>query len=303
MNYIKRLAFIVAILLLLVFLVSLFLPSTIKVEQSILIKAKPELLFKQINTLENVAKWSVWENKEIEVKNSIENQVVELNTDFGYNETKEKLTIIEREQEIELIWEIEPYFGFNPIAKIRGMFADEMLIKNLKNELNSLKSYTENLPQINSSKVSKQFLSEKQWYLSIRDTINQMQMSNIHGKLYSEINSFMDEHHIVSDLAPLVIYHFWSDTLVDIEAGIQVNDSVSITNKRVKLNYIAIGNYVTATHYGVYERIPETYFSINEWMRKNEVQVIGPPWEVYVTDPAIEPNPEKWETQINFPIQ
>ena len=65
MNYIKRLAFIVAILLLLVFLVSLFLPSTIKVEQSILIKAKPELLFKQINTLENVAKWSVWENKEM----------------------------------------------------------------------------------------------------------------------------------------------------------------------------------------------------------------------------------------------
>jgi effector-binding domain-containing protein len=71
----------------------------------------------------------------------------------------------------------------------------------------------------------------------------------------------------------------------------------------VKLNYIPTGSYVSATHYGVYERMPETYFSINEWMRKNEVQVIGPPWEVYITDPALEPNPEKWETQINFPIQ
>jgi AraC family transcriptional regulator len=303
MNYIKRLAFIVAILLLIVFLVSLFLPSTIKVEQSILIKTKPELLFKQINNTENIAKWSVWENKKIEVKKSTENQTVEFNSDFGYNETKEILTIKEHEQEIELTWEVEPYFGFNPIAKIRGMFIDEVLIKNLKGELNSLKNYTENLPQINSSKVSKQFLSEKQWYLSIRDTINQMQMSNIHGKLYSEINGFMDNHNIISDLAPLVIYHYWSDTLVDIEAGIQIKDSIGITDDRVRLSYIAIGNYVTATHYGVYERIPETYFSINEWMRKNEAQVIGPPWEVYVTDPAVEPNPEKWETQINFPIQ
>ncbi|MCB9361706.1 MAG: hypothetical protein H6587_08830 [Flavobacteriales bacterium] len=303
MNYIKRLAFIVAILFLLVFLVSLFLPSTIKIEQSILIKTKPELLFKQINDAEKIAKWSVWKDKKIEVKSSNENQTVEFNTDFGYNETKEKLTIRESKQETELIWEIVPYFGFNPITKIRGMFIEGMLAEHLKEELNNLKSYTENLPQINSSKVSKQFMAEKQWYLSIRDTINQMQMSNIHGKLYSEINGFMDEHNIVSDLAPLVIYHYWSDTLIDIEAGIQIKDSINITNDRVKLNYIGIGSYVTATHYGVYERIPETYFSINEWMRKNKVQVIGPPWEVYITDPAVEPNPEKWETQINFPIQ
>lgn len=303
MNYIKRLAFIVAILSFLVFLVSLFLPSTIKVEQSILMKTKPALLFKQINNEENIAKWSVWENKKNEVKNSVENQTVELSTDIGYNETKEKLTIKEKEKEIELTWEIESYFGFNPIAKIRGMFVEEVLMRNLKEELNSLRNYTENLPQINSSKVSKQFLSKKQWYLSIRDTVDQMQMNNIHGKLFSEINNFMDKSNIISDLAPIVIYHFWSDTLVDIEAGIQVKDSLSITNSRVKLNYIAKGNYVTATHYGVYERIPETYFSINEWMRKNEVQVIGPPWEVYITDPALEPNPEKWETQINFPIQ
>lgn len=303
MNYIKRLALVVAILFFLVFLISLFLPSSIKVEQSILVKAKPELLFKQINSLENIAKWSVWKDKKIEVKNSVSNQVVEFSTDFGYNETKEKITIKELEQAIELTWEIELYFGFNSIAKIRGMFVEEVLLKNLEEELTSLKKYTENLPQINSGIVSKQFLAEKQWYLSIRDTINQMQMSNIHGKLYGEINSFMDENNIVSDLAPIVIYHYWSDTLIDIEAGIQLKDSVKFSNDRVKLNFIATGNYVTATHYGVYERMPETYFSINEWMRKNEVQVVGPPWEVYVTDPALEPNPEKWETQINFPIQ
>jgi len=303
MNYIKRLTFVVAILFLLVFLVSLFLPSSIKVEQSILIKTKPELLLKQLINLENIVKWSVWIDKNYTVGNSETKQVVEYNTDIGDNETKEILSLSELESEVGLNWQIESSFGFNPIAKIRGLFVEDLLMKKLNEELSSLKNYTENLPQINSGKVSKQFLAEKQWYFSIRDTVNQMEMSNIHGKLYAEINEFMDEHNVVSDLAPLVIYHFWSDTIVDVEAGIQIKDSVGVFNERVNLKYIAVGNYVTATHYGVYERIPETYFSINEWMRKNEVQVIGPPWEVYVTDPAIESNPEKWETQINFPIQ
>ncbi|TXB67186.1 hypothetical protein FRY74_03095 [Vicingus serpentipes] len=303
MNYIKRLTFVVAILFLLVFLVSLFLPSSVKVEQSILIKTKPELLLKQLINLENIVKWSVWIDKNYTLGNNETKQAVEYNTDIGDNETKEILSLNELESEVELKWKIESSFGFNPFAKFRGLFVEELLMKNLEEELISLKNYTENLPQINSGKVSKQFLAEKQWYFSIRDTVNQMEMSNIHGKLYAEINEFMDQYNVVSDLAPLVIYHYWSDTIVDIEAGIQLKDSVGVFTDRVNLNYIPVGNYVTATHYGVYERIPETYFSINEWMRKNEVQVIGPPWEVYVTDPAVEANPEKWETQINFPIQ
>lgn len=303
MNYIKRLALIVLLLFFVVFLISLFLPSKIKVERMLVINANSELLIKQFTDIEKLKSWSVWEGKLNQVNEVNPQKSLFINSNFGYGDAIEEWIFKELDKGVELTWILKLDFGFSPIAKIRGMFAEDALIKNMDADLNSLKNYAENLPQINSSKVSKQFLSEKQWYLSIRDTINQMQMSNIHGKLFSEINNFMDENNITSDLAPIVIYHFWSDTLVDIEAGIQIKDSIEDKNSRVKLNYIATGNYVTATHYGVYERIPETYFSINEWMRKNEVQVIGPPWEVYITDPALEPNPEKWQTQINFPIQ
>ncbi|MDF1676334.1 MAG: hypothetical protein P1U44_11510, partial [Vicingaceae bacterium] len=71
----------------------------------------------------------------------------------------------------------------------------------------------------------------------------------------------------------------------------------------VKLNKLDSGNVVTAIHYGSYDRLPETYFGINEWMRKNKVIVIGAPWEMYITDPAKELNSKKWETTINFPIE
>lgn len=303
MNYLKRLVLIFFGLVILTFLISLFIPSTFKVEKSANISTKSELLFKQIEALEKITAWSIWENKIIEVGEIKQNQSVELITDFGYGEAKETLLITDLDEGIRLSWTIELGFGFNPITKMRGLFIDEVINKTLQGELDRLKSHVENLPQINSSKVEKHYISENMWYLSIRDTIDQKQMNNIHGKLYNEINMYMDDKNINSDLPPIVIYHFWSDTLVDIEAGIQINDSVQTEGTRIRLNKIPVGNVVSATHYGSYERLPETYFSINEWMRKNKVEILGPPWEIYVTDPALEPNPEKWETQINFPIK
>ncbi|NCP46619.1 MAG: hypothetical protein GW818_09435, partial [Flavobacteriales bacterium] len=146
-------------------------------------------------------------------------------------------------------------------------------------------------------------IEKNQWFLSIRDTISPIAMNNIYGKNYSEINQYMSQQKFESISVPLVIYHFWSDSIVDIEFGIPINDSITIDNNRIKLDKIKSGNVVTAIHYGPYERLPETYFGINEWMRKNKVVVIGPPWESYITDPTTEPNPEKWQTAIFFPIE
>jgi len=303
MNYLKRLVLIIFGLVVLTFLISLFIPSTCKIEKSININAKSELLFKQIETPEKINVWSVWQDKTIEVRELVPNQSVVLSTNFGYDDTKEVLLITELDNEVQLTWAIELNFGFNPITKMSGLFIDEEVNDILQQELEKLKGHVENLPQINSSKVEKRLISENMWYLSIRDTIDQMQMNNIHGKLYSEINTYMDDNNINSDLPPIVTYHFWSDTLVDIEAGIQIKDSVQTNDARIKLNKLPIGSVVSATHYGSYERLPETYFSINEWMRKNQVEILGPPWEIYITDPGLESNPEKWETQINFPIK
>jgi effector-binding domain-containing protein len=141
------------------------------------------------------------------------------------------------------------------------------------------------------------------FFLSIRDTVNPMEMNNLQGKFFTEINQYMQELDIVSDSLLLVVYHYWSKEKVDIEVGVPVKDVSRKGNKRIKLNKMERTNVVYATHYGPYERLPETYFGINEYIRKNKVVVTGVPWEIYVTDPTSEPNPENWETIIYFPIQ
>lgn len=337
MKFIKRFSIVIIITIICLVIFSFLLPSTVKVERKIFIEASSELVFKQVNELKNWKNWTVWAEKDssiylipsaysspsegvgatfrwkseqdevgegqLKIIKSQPFDAIETILDFGSGDALSYWNFQQKEDLIEVTWGINLDLGFNPISKWFGLFMEDYLAVDIEKGLAKLKKYSENLPRINSGIVTKQFIDKPQWFLSIRDTVDGNEIGLIHSKIFSEIGMFMEKNKISDDLPPLAIYHFWSDTLVDVEAGLLLTDSISLTNNRIKLNKINIGNVVAATHYGSYDRIPETYFSINEWMRKNEVQVIGPPWEVYVVDPSIEQNQDKWVTEIYFPIK
>ena len=337
MSLLKRFSIIVLSVILFIVVFSFVLPSSVKVEKKINIEASSELVFKQVNELKNWKNWTVWAEKDssiylipsaysnpsegvgatfywksendevgegqLKIIKSQPFDAIEAMLDFGIGDALSYWNFQQKDNIIEVTWGINIDLGFNPISKWFGLFMEDYLAIDIEKGLEKLKKYAENLPRINSGIVTKQFIDKPQWFLSIRDTVDGNEIGMVHSKLFSEIALFMEQNNIVDDLPPLVIYHFWSDTLVDVEAGLLLKEAVEVGNNRIKLNKINAGNVVTATHYGSYERIPETYFSINEWMRKNEVQVIGPPWEVYVVDPSIEQNPDKWVTEIYFPIK
>lgn len=337
MSFLKRFSVVILSVIIFLVILSFVLPSNVKVERKILIKASSELVFNQINELKNWRNWTIWAEKDssiylnpsaysnpsmgvgatfnwksehdevgegkLKIIKSQPFDVIEAMLDFGGSDALSYWSFQQKEDLIEVTWGINIDLGFNPISKWFGLFMEDDLAVDIEKGLEKLKKYSENLPRINSSIVTKQFIDKPQWFLSIRDTVDGSEIGLIHSKLFSEICLFMEKNNISDDLPPMVIYHSWTDTLVDVEAGLLLSDSTGLTNNRIKLNKINAGNVVTATHYGSYERIPETYFSINEWMRKNEVQVVGPPWEVYVIDPSIEQNQDKWVTEIYFPIK
>jgi effector-binding domain-containing protein/ribosome-associated toxin RatA of RatAB toxin-antitoxin module len=337
MNILKRITLIILLFIVIGLVVSMFLPSSFSLERKIIIDADKEQIFKQVNDLKNWKNWAPWEVKDpsifndeqaysspsfgvgatfnwdsenddlgkgnIKIIKSNKNEYIENKVDMGLAQITGTWAFNNLDSEVEVIWGVEIDFGFNPIAKFLGLFMEDQISPDYELGLQRLKSFTENLPKIHTVKVKKEKLDENQWFLSVRDTVNQMEMNNLHGKIYNEISQFMNEKDLELNSTPLVIYHFWSDTLIDIEVGIPVRDSTIIGNNEIKMNKIESGNVVTAIHYGAYDRLPETYFGINEWMRKNRVVVTGPPWELYITDPASEPNPDKWKTAIYFPIE
>ncbi len=306
-------------------------------ERKIIIDADKEQIFNQLDDLKNWKNWTSWAMKdplvyedessysvpskgkgatfiwnssndevgagELTILESKPNEYMKNKIDFGFVQSVGEFIINDKDGGTEVVWTMSINFGFNPINKFFGLFLEDQVGPDYEIGLRRLKAFTENLPKIKKVEVNKELMEKDLWFLSIRDTVNQVEMNNIHGKILATINQYTDERGIELNTTPLVIYHFWSDTLIDIEVGIPVEDSTILGNDLIKMNKIKSTNVVTAVHYGAYDRLPETYFGINEWMRKNKVIVTGPPWESYITDPGTEPNPDKWQTAIYFPIE
>ncbi len=55
-------------------------------------------------------------------------------------------------------------------------------------------------------------------------------------------------------------------------------------------------------HTGPYEKLPDAYSALTEWIKENGKHEAGPPWEVYVTDPGGEPDSSKWQTEVVWPV-
>lgn len=281
MVFLKRIITIIIIFSLLIAIVSLFLPSKYEVAKNVFISAD---VYATKNYLEEQNQSNLLFN------------FLDFETDVEYDVTNV-------DDGVDVTVYLELNYGFNPITKFYGLFAYDELEELTNNELEKIKVEIEELPKIHKVNVQIKIIDKPIWFLSIRDTVTQNGMNNIHGKSYEKINNYIDSINIEKIMSPITIYHSWSDTVIDVEIGIPISKEIVIFEDEIKLSNIDAGTYVSATHYGSYDRLPETYFGINEWMRKNKVIVIGAPWEMYITDPAKELNSKKWETTINFPIE
>ena len=55
-------------------------------------------------------------------------------------------------------------------------------------------------------------------------------------------------------------------------------------------------------HIGPYETLPEAYEAIETWTADHGLASAGPMWEIYWSDPQVEPDPEHWCTQMMWPV-
>lgn len=61
------------------------------------------------------------------------------------------------------------------------------------------------------------------------------------------------------------------------------------------------GTVASATHIGRYDEVEGTYTKVLSWVTANEKEIVGPPMEVYFSDPATVPE-EEYVTEVRVPI-
>lgn len=102
---------------------------------------------------------------------------------------------------------------------------------------------------------------------------------------------------------PFTRYHSGFDRdALDIEAGIPVKRRIELEGDAT-MSELPGGRVATTWHIGPYGELPKTYALLEAWMKEHELESAGGPWEIYWTDPGLEPDPLKWRTQILWPIK
>ena len=99
---------------------------------------------------------------------------------------------------------------------------------------------------------------------------------------------------------PFARYHGMGPTF-DIEAGLPVATAAEGKGDIVA-SELPGGSAATTVHTGPYERLNEAHEALQAWATANGLEPSGAPWEVYITDPGAEPDPNKWETRVYLPL-
>ena len=326
-------------LLVLLVLVAFLLPGKVHVERSLVIKAGAEPVYNQVNTLKNWEKWSPWHQIDPNMKLSYAGPESGNGAMYSWTSNHDqvgngKLTIEETKpsQFIKTAMDIDGMgtsyatYKFEPVAegtkvtwgmdsdtdqmpwsfyvpcKYMNLFMDDMIGKDFEKGLNNLKTVVESQPAAPTVAftVEEKNIQATQ-VLTIKAVCKQEELPNKLGELYGQISANMQKNNLQFAGQPFAVYHKYDPQAIEFEAGIPVNKAGKSTGNIVAKE-IKAGPVAMIAHYGKYEGTYNAHMFMDKWITDNKKQVSGAPWEVYVTDPMKEKDPNKWLTEVYYPL-
>ena len=103
---------------------------------------------------------------------------------------------------------------------------------------------------------------------------------------------------------PMAIYHDEEFKEDDIDAEVCVPVSKVLPGEADIRGWVLPGGMVASTvHTGSYSDIGPTYETLMQWIRENDFMPIGPPREIYLSDPNTGTDPSQNRTEVVFPVE
>lgn len=327
----KKIGKVVTLTVLTVVLLFYLLPNVALIEQSLEIKTTPDKVFELVNRPENWAKWysplldksgvtirfigpaegkgagMKWVSTDPKMPGGMMNIRNSKN-----NRSVSAVVNIDDEQSAVMNFKIRPVGIDASMLTItsRLQFPQDSLLHYLRlmfdrsDELEVI-DYLENIDDAaiqttGGIKVNLQQM-ESFSYISITDSCAWVDVPSRMKILYDELLVFIAKSGISLENRPIAIYHKLSDKRVVFELGIPIDEAV-LPAGRIKVKTMPAGNNVVAEYYGSYDTLEDGHNAVQQWLMRYRRKVSGYPWELYVTDPTTEPNPNKWLTRIFYPV-
>ncbi len=101
---------------------------------------------------------------------------------------------------------------------------------------------------------------------------------------------------------PFARYHRLDERKFDVEVGFPTEQGVSPVGE-VVASSLPGGSAGVMAYLGPYDEMEPAYGALAEWISHRGGEPTGDAWEVYFSDPAQEPDPQKWHTDIVMPFR
>ena len=334
MKFLKWLGIIVVCIIALILIIPLFLPSNFHVERSVIIERSPERVFQTAIDMSQRAKWDPWIEMEpdvkmevtmkpeiigsgyywkgdtigegrITIKEFVPNELIKSEIEFiAPRSSKSDViwTFKENKEGTKITWAIEGTLSY-PIEKWMGLFMEQMMAESFEKGLANFKTLVESKPELEgrTGKIAEVQFEGLQGMV-IMDECKVDELTGRMIKMYSSLMRYLREHDEELDGHPFTIYHFNENDQVKLECGLPVSTELEGTED-IKYIELPPGKAVMASHFGHFSTVQKSYEAIEQYMKENNLEADGTPFELYITDPMKEPDQSKWETNIYFPIK
>lgn len=143
---------------------------------------------------------------------------------------------------------------------------------------------------------------EPQAYVGIRATVAPNEMSKVLATILPEVSKHAAKVRAPMSGPPFTRYYKVTEKELEIEAGIPLRSPIASEDKFVA-SELPGGKTAVTWHIGGYHELQKSHKRLEEWIKSQGLEPRAAPWEIYWTDPGLEPDPAKWRTQIFWPVK
>jgi len=122
------------------------------------------------------------------------------------------------------------------------------------------------------------------------------------ARSFSEVLIAIEEQGATPAGEPSAYYPTVPNGVVEVEVGFPVADRFVAAGDVVPAQ-LPGGQVVTGVHVGACAGVATAYARPRAWAIANGLRPTNDTWEVYLTDPEGEPNPERWRTAFFLKVE
>ncbi|MEQ8473053.1 MAG: SRPBCC family protein [Marinoscillum sp.] len=335
MKAIKVVGIVLLLLVVAVFVFIYTLPETAHMEREILIDASPSKVYHEIVSFRNFSKWSPWASKaptasytysgpefgpgakiswesdnpdvgtgSMEILLADKNKRVVCAMRFDGYESTPRASMVLRQVEggtlVTWTYDEEDVTG---LSKIFMLGIDGFLGGDFALGLELLKARVEKMPNFNFE-IELDYVPSFD-FLGVRDSsLNEPGMINTKmARAFGDISSYMSRNNL-EPLGPrLALFLNESDFDVTFVSGIPSMTVDSVKSETIQLYHqdsalVLIGHYI-----GNINELGKGHEQIKKFASFYNYDIVGNPWESYITDPSENPDTSSWKTHISYPVR